>query len=43
MSLFPDITPLIHEIKQFNQIQTLILTELREIRTLLENAKLSKN
>ena len=40
MSLFPDITPLIHEIKQFNLTQTLILTELREIKDLLKNAKL---
>lgn len=41
MSLFPDITPLIHEVKQFNQTQTFILTELRAIKQLLD-AKLSK-
>jgi hypothetical protein len=41
MSLFPDITPLIHEVKQFNQTQAFILTELREIKQLLD-AKLSK-
>jgi hypothetical protein len=38
MSLIPDFTPLINEIKQFNLTQTLILQELKEIKGHLQNA-----
>jgi hypothetical protein len=44
MSIFPDLTPLVNQLKEYNLNQVLMLQELKEIKNLLkENATITKN